>query len=253
MDRAGDPAPTSTDRSAPTTARPSEPTTARQLAHQEMHRRILSSARRQLTEVGPAQLSLRAVARDLGVASSAVYRYVASRDELITRLILEIYGELGDAVGIAAEAAAADPATQWHTWATTLRRWALGHPYDWALVYGTPVPGYEAPQDTIGPATRVNRPVLDLTGLRAAELGPDDAAVAASVAPMAALARRDAPGQASDQGPSPGTALAMVQAWSAVHGFINLELGGHFVGVLADPAPVFEAMVARTAVDLGIG
>lgn len=221
--------------------------TPRQLAREEMERRILASARRQLADVGPAQLSLRAVARELGVASSAVYRYVESREELITRLILEVYGELGDVIEEAAAAVdAGDRPAQWRTWATTLRAWALAHPYDWALVYGTPIPGYRAPRDTVAPAVRVNAPILDAGGLHADALGPEDASAAASLAPFVA--------SVGAMGPTitPGSGFAMMTAWSAVHGFINLELGGHFVGGMQDTTAVFEALIRRTSHDLGL-
>jgi AcrR family transcriptional regulator len=187
------------------------------------------------------------VARDLGVASSAVYRYVASRDELITRLIVQVYGELGDAVEQAAGDAEPTGAAQWRTWANTLRGWALEHPYDWALVYGTPIPGYAAPQDTVEPATRVNAPILAAQGLPARDLGPAEAATAQALDPLAGIIRA-----AGGDPRGPGTGFAMMAAWSAVHGFINLELGGHFVGVLADTTPVFDTLVRRTAAELGL-
>ncbi|MET0418150.1 MAG: TetR/AcrR family transcriptional regulator [Actinoplanes sp.] len=119
----------------------------------EMTEEIKAVARRHLASDG-ANLSLRAVARDVGMASSAVYRYFASRDELLTALIIEAY----DSVGSAAERAAAgiaDPVDRWLAVAHAVRDWALADPHQWALIYGSPVPGYEAPQDTIGPATRV--------------------------------------------------------------------------------------------------
>jgi AcrR family transcriptional regulator len=119
----------------------------------EMTEEIKTVARRHLASDG-ANLSLRAVARDLGMASSAVYRYFASRDELLTALIIDAY----DAVG-----AAAERATEGVTGHTdrlvavglAVREWALAEPYQWALIYGSPVPGYQAPSDTVGPATRV--------------------------------------------------------------------------------------------------
>lgn len=119
----------------------------------EMTEEIKAVARRHLATDG-ANLSLRAVARDMGMASSAVYRYFASRDELLTALIIEAY----DAVGAAAERAAEghrDPLDRWLALAHAVRDWALADPHQWALIYGSPVPGYQAPQDTIGPATRV--------------------------------------------------------------------------------------------------
>ncbi|MEU4693143.1 TetR/AcrR family transcriptional regulator [Actinoplanes sp. NPDC023714] len=119
----------------------------------EMTEEIKTVARRHLATDG-ANLSLRAVARDLGMASSAVYRYFASRDDLLTALIIDAYNEVADA----ADRAAAPPATPLDRWLATchaVREWALENPHQWALIYGSPVPGYQAPQDTIGPATRV--------------------------------------------------------------------------------------------------
>ena len=118
-----------------------------------MTEEIKAAARRHLAGDG-ANLSLRAVARDVGLASSAVYRYFASRDELLTALIIEAY----DSVGAAAERAAAgvaDPYDRFLALTHAVRDWAVADPHQWALIYGTPVPGYQAPQDTIGPATRV--------------------------------------------------------------------------------------------------
>ena len=126
----------------------------------EMTEEIKAVARRHLATDG-ANLSLRAVARDIGMASSAVYRYFASRDELLTALIIEAY----DAVGEAAERAAAgvdDHLERWLAVAHAVRDWALADPHQWALIYGSPVPGYQAPPDTIGPATRV---VLQIAGV----------------------------------------------------------------------------------------
>jgi AcrR family transcriptional regulator len=119
----------------------------------EMTEEIKTVARRHLASEG-ANLSLRAVARDLGMASSAVYRYFASRDDLLTALIIDAY----ESVGVAAERAL--EGVSGHTdrlvaVGLAVREWALAEPYQWALIYGSPVPGYRAPQDTIGPATRV--------------------------------------------------------------------------------------------------
>jgi AcrR family transcriptional regulator len=119
----------------------------------ELTEEIKTVARRHLASEG-ANLSLRAVARDLGMASSAVYRYFASRDELLTALIIDAY----DAVGAAAERAI--EGVPGHTdrlisVGLAVRDWAMAEPHQWALIYGSPVPGYQAPQDTIGPAPRV--------------------------------------------------------------------------------------------------
>ncbi|GIE96179.1 TetR/AcrR family transcriptional regulator [Paractinoplanes rishiriensis] len=119
----------------------------------EMTEEIKAAARRHLATDG-ANLSLRAVAREVGMASSAVYRYFASRDDLLTALIIEAY----DAVGATAERVAAtveDPLDRWIALSHAVREWAIAEPHQWALIYGSPVPGYQAPRDTVGPASRV--------------------------------------------------------------------------------------------------
>ncbi|WP_280401844.1 TetR/AcrR family transcriptional regulator [Nocardia carnea] len=117
---------------------------------------ILRIAREHLATDGAAALSLRAVARDLGVVSSAVYRYVRSRDELLTLLVIEGYDALGDAVDAALAQAPDDPLERLRITARTVRAWALAEPAWYGLLFGTPVPGYAAPADrTITPGTRV--------------------------------------------------------------------------------------------------
>ncbi|GAA4811722.1 TetR/AcrR family transcriptional regulator [Tomitella cavernea] len=118
-------------------------------------RDIVRIGREHLVASGPAALSLRAVARDLGVVSSAVYRYVRNRDELLTLLVVDAYDELGDAVDSAVEENA-EPPEQFRQLGQAVRAWALHEPARYALLYGTPVPGYEAPgEQTIAPGTRV--------------------------------------------------------------------------------------------------
>src|SRR5579859_2435714 len=116
--------------------------TPRARARAEMTDEIKRVAREHLAAQGP-DLSLRAVARELGVVSSAVYRYFASRDELLTALIIDAYNELG-AAAETAEAAVSrrDLAGRWIALGRGIRGWAVANPHEYALLYGSPVPGY---------------------------------------------------------------------------------------------------------------
>ncbi|MFC8046298.1 TetR/AcrR family transcriptional regulator [Nocardia sp. NPDC057353] len=117
---------------------------------------ILEIGRRHLAADGAAALSLRAVARDLGVVSSAVYRYVRSRDELLTMLLIDGYTALGDAVDAALAAEPGDPVHGLRALGRTLRGWALAEPARYGLLFGTPVPGYHAPaEQTVQSGTRL--------------------------------------------------------------------------------------------------
>ena len=150
---------------------------ARERTRAEITRQILDTARRHLATEGAPGLSLRAIARELGASSSAVYRYVASRDELLTRLIVAAC----DALGAAAEAqeaavARADLAGRWSAVCGAVRDWALANPNEYALIYGTPVPGYTAPPATIAPAARVSSVLLGILTDAAAERLPPEMA-----------------------------------------------------------------------------
>src|SRR5580698_7394444 len=112
---------------------------ARQRVRAAMSADIVAEARRQLALEGAAALSLRAVARQLGMASSAMYRYFPSRDELLTALIVEGYEALGE-VAEQAATAGGGPARRFRTVCRAIRRWALDHPHEYALLYGSPIP-----------------------------------------------------------------------------------------------------------------
>src|SRR5437762_4186181 len=143
--------------------RPSVLRAVRERSRAEITRQILDTARRHLATDGASGLSLRAIARELGMSPSAVYRYIPSRDDLLTRLIVAAY----DALGAAAEAAEADVARtdlvgRWSAVCGAVRDWALANPNEYALIYGTPVPGYTAPPATIAPAARVSSVLLGI-------------------------------------------------------------------------------------------
>ena len=120
-------------------------------------RDIVRIGRAHLATDGAAALSLRAIAREIGLVSSAVYRYVESRDELLTLLVIDGYDELGDAVDEALDSVdVTDHAGRLTAIGRAVRAWALAEPATYALLFGSPVPGYHAPAErTTGPGTRV--------------------------------------------------------------------------------------------------
>ena len=223
-------------------------TTARARARAELTREIKAAARRQIAEVGASALSLRAVSRELGMVSSALYRYFPSRDALLTALIVDAFDTVGEvAEQVETELPAAGFTRRWVALGTAVREWAVAQPHDYALVYGSPVPGYEAPADTVDPAARVSLVALRLVadGVAAGEidLTPDGSTpMPRSVhAEMAAL--RGGVGLAI-----PDEVLARtLLAWSAVLGAISYELFGHLHGIVADHPAYFDHQLHRTA------
>src|SRR5258705_8620656 len=130
--------------------------TLRSRVRAEMTEEIKQTARRQLAAAGASNLSLRAVARDMGLVSSGIYRYFGSRDELLTALILDAYNALGAAVEAAqAQVDRTELVGRYNAACHAVRDWALAHPHEYALTYGSPVPGYVAPSETVGPASRM--------------------------------------------------------------------------------------------------
>lgn len=225
--------------------------TARERARSEVRAEILAAARRHLATDGAAGLSLRAVARELGLVSSAVYRYFENRDALLTALIVESYDALGDAVDAAIAAAGAEPPRgRWVAAALAVRAWAVDRPQEYALLYGSPVPGYEAPQDTVAPGTRVS---LALVGIvrdaqRAGALSPpsDDEPPAEVRADLERLA-----GLVGDELPV-GLLFATLLAWTQLFGLLSFELFGQTRGVVEDHEAFFAAAVAAMAGRAGL-
>jgi AcrR family transcriptional regulator len=226
-------------------------TGARARVRAELTQEILTAARRQLAEHGAAGLSLRAVAREVGMVSSAVYRYYPSRDHLLTALIVDAYDGLGAAVERAvAKVPTADLFGRWNAICDRVRRWARAHPHEYALIYGSPVPGYRAPVTTIGPATRVALILIQLLL---------DAQDAGALAP-ATLDTPPAEGLRADLDRLRGTfgdvpeavVVRALVAWSALFGLVSFELFGQFHNVIDANADFFTSATRELAVFVGL-
>ncbi|OKK17760.1 TetR family transcriptional regulator [Streptomyces sp. CB00455] len=223
---------------------------ARERARIEVTAAIKDEARRRLASEGAAKLSLRAVARELGMVSSALYRYFPSRDELLTALIVDAYDSLGaaaeetDARGLAA---GAPPRARWLAVCETVRAWALERPHEYALIYGSPVPGYSAPVDTVGPASRVANVLIAV--LRAAYEGRGLA-----LPPLPDALRPEAVRMTADfaEGLPPEVTAALVAAWAQLMGLVSSELFGQFNRVVEDRPAFFAHATAQLAHGVGL-
>ncbi|MFF4791783.1 TetR/AcrR family transcriptional regulator [Streptomyces sp. NPDC001276] len=222
---------------------------ARARARTEITAAIKDEARRQLAAEGAAKLSLRAVARELGMVSSALYRYFPSRDDLLTALIIDAYDSVGEAAEAAnAEASGAEPLARWTAVCEAVRGWALAHPHEYALIYGSPVPGYIAPRTTVPAASRVGLVLIGI--LRDAHeqhglAGP----------PLPAELRGEAERMTADLTPGlpPEVGAALVAAWAQLFGLVGFELFGQFNRVVEDREPFFRHAVVRLAQGIGLG
>ncbi len=223
--------------------------TARERVRAEITAEITAAARRQLGEVGAAALSLRAVAREVGMASSAVYRYFPSRDDLLTRLIIDGYDALGAAVE-AADDPAAPPDRRWSAVCAAVRDRALAHPHEYALLYGSPVPGYVAPRDTVPAASRVGivlgRILGDAAG--AGLLTGDGGGREPGLLGDAAVEILGQGHPAVDD----AVRVRALLAWSALFGTVSFELFGQLVGSVEDGDRYFARVTAELAGLVGL-
>lgn len=214
----------------------------RQETRQRIEAQIIELGRRQLATEGAAGLSVRAIARELGMVSSAVYRYVASRDELLTLLLVDAYSELADTVDRARGTSPAGWRADVASIARAMRAWATAQPAEWALLYGSPVPGYHAPAElTTGPGTRVIGALFDAvaTGVATGDIMLTEHHV---TQPMSA----DLDKVRAEFG-FPGDDALLIRcttAWALVVGAISLEVFGQYgADTFADPGTLFDEQV----------
>ena len=217
--------------------------TPRQVARAENIERIKALALDQLATSAAAELSLRAIARELNLVSSALYRYFPSRNELITALIIDAYTDLAETL----EAAAPDqraPRRRWVATCQALRTWAVAAPHRFALIYGSAIPGYAAPADTIAPAGRV------IQALCSPALGIRGGGPAVPRGPLGRQLDDAAAGLGLDVDRQ--RMLALTAAFARLVGLLTLELNGHFVGGFEPADALYGALVAQEADSLDL-
>jgi AcrR family transcriptional regulator len=221
---------------------------ARARVREELAKEILDAARNHLAIEGPAGLSLRAVARDLGMVPSALYRYYESRDALLTALIIEAYRGLGEAAQVADDSI--EPASfdrRWFATTGAIRDWGIAHPQEWALIFGSPVPGYRAPQETNAVAATVYASVGGLLGdaWRAGRLHPPPLTVPADLRVDLLGIGETVVGEAPDE-----VVVAAVVALGHIFGAMSLELFGQYNNAIYARDSLWQArmeLVAGTA------
>lgn len=223
----------------------------RQESRQRIETQIIELGRRQLATEGAAGLSVRAIARDLGMVSSAVYRYVAGRDELLTMLLVDAYSDLADSVERAREHDGDGWRADVAAIAGGMRSWALQEPACWALLYGSPVPGYHAPAEiTTAPGTRVVGALFDAVaaGVATGDIVLTDHHVAQPLSADLEILRQEFGFPGDD-----ALAIRCALAWGLVVGAISLEVFGQYGSdTFSDPAALFDEQI-RVLVDLLAG
>jgi AcrR family transcriptional regulator len=190
---------------------------------------------------GPDAITLRAIAREMGMTANAIYGYFATRDDLVTTLINDVSTALADALDTAwAATSAEEPATRIRAWANAFRNWSLGNPQGFRLIFGDPVPGYHPPDG--GPAPDAMRRIC--TGLNA---------LTATAWPYAEHLYRNSEFEWSDFDPGllddarsafpdlPPAAVALaLRIRGHLHGLVSLEVYGHMRAMTLTPDKLFD-------------
>jgi AcrR family transcriptional regulator len=198
---------------------------------------VKQAALRQLEQSGPAGLSVAAIGKELGVSGPALYRYFASRDELLTELIIDAYDDLAQALHLASEQhAGTTPRTRLKVLARAYRSWALDQPHRYRLLFGPPLPGYDAHARRL-----VNASLAAMSELLGVLRELDDPTTPAPPQPLASQLGTFA--ALHDPAIGPATALRAVLAWSRLHGLVSLEIAGNFHSMGLDPDQLFEAQL----------
>jgi len=228
-----------------------EPPTIRERYRAQVRHEIKQAALAQLAQAGPAGLSISAIGKQLGVSGPALYRYFASRDELLTELVIDAYHDLAATLAAATPGAPApgapatrapgqEPRDRLQALARAYRSWALAQPHRYRLLFGPPLPGYDAHAQRLVDASE--EAMNQLVGV-VRELG--DGTGPSSSPPSEPLASQlTAWAQRHDLGTDPAAALRAVLIWSRLHGIVSLELAGNFASMGVDPAQLFDAELA---------
>ncbi|HEX7307059.1 TetR/AcrR family transcriptional regulator [Lentzea sp.] len=201
----------------------------RERYREQVREEVKRHAWAQIASAGVTALSLNAIAKEMGMSGPALYRYFAGRDELITALIRDAYRGLADTAR-----AAADRGTTAVALAGVIRGWALEDPHRYLLIYGTPVPGYHAPDDITAISDELLAVLLEVCA---------DPPAGEAESPFEAELG-SGHGWAAAVPASPATVHRALSFWTRVQGVLSLELAGHFAPMGIDPGLLLAEEVA---------
>jgi AcrR family transcriptional regulator len=220
---------------------------------------IKQTARRILVSEGPEAVSLRAIAREMGMTAPALYRYFGSHEELIKHVCADIFGELANdiraAIKSADAATAGDMTSKVLAACWEFRRWSLNHPREYGLVFATPLPGVHVQKDEITAehggqfGNTFFELMVELWHKRPFSVLSDD-----EIDPglREQLVRyRDGLDKLAAGLPL-GLLLVFLRCWVRLYGIVSLEVFGHLSFALDDGKPMFELMLSEMAPQVGL-
>jgi AcrR family transcriptional regulator len=225
-----------TEDPVPATPEP-QPSPIRERYRAQVRAEVKQAALAQLAQAGPGGISISAIGKQLGVSGPALYRYFASRDELLTELVIAAYDDLANALTAAtSHVSSPGPRAKLDALASAYRSWALAQPHRYQLLFGPPLPGYDAhAQRLIDAAQKSMNLLLDILG---------EAGDRAPIPPQPLASQLAAWAQPHHPGIDPAAALRAVLIWSRLHGIVSLEITGNYASMGLDPGQLFETQLA---------
>ena len=211
------------------------PSTRRERLREALVTDIKACALAQLEDGGATAVTLRGIAREIGVSPAALYGYFDSLDDLFTGLITDGFNDIADAVD-----AAVDPDAPLETrllrGLLAYREWAITNPARFRLCYFSPVPGYQAPPDGPTLSASLRSSVAFLRILRVAwEAGTIPQPPPGPPVDTSKFAEFFGLEMTTDQ------LRSATECWGEFHGLVALEIAGHIGDNWTDPAALYEA------------
>jgi AcrR family transcriptional regulator len=211
--------------------------------HPHLEEAIQETAWRQIAVSGAPALSLRAIARELGITAPAIYNYFPRRDDLVTALIVDAFTSLGESQKDAIHDLPADDLTARLTaLGLAYRAWAIAYPQRYQLIFGTPIPGYEAPADITVPAAAWS--LLPLIETLQAIFVAGKLRIERSAGMTLELQSMLEDWSQFAGGTDPEVLYSALVIWSRVHGLVSMEIGNQMPSFISDPGEVYRREIA---------
>jgi AcrR family transcriptional regulator len=218
----------------------------RERRHEQTRQEIKQIARQQMTQQGTTSLSLRGIAAEMGMSAPSLYNYYASRDDLVTDLLVDSYTHQAETLEQASTSCQMqEPIICLLTTILAYRQWAVEHPIEFALIAGTPIPGYVAPIEQMLPlGQRSVKVLLDLLQcawdehLLHPQLSSPD--ITADIFNDEFLA------WCREQGYTLSVVALFLECYAFLQGAIALEVFGHLPFFLKDPVAFYRTGVLMT-------
>ena len=225
----------------------------REAIRKEIADEIKAAARKLMGEHGTAGLSLRAVARDLSITAPAIYNYFPRLEDLITALIVDAFTDLAIVMETAREESQSETSIpKIEAMLFAYRRWAIEHPVDFQLIYGNPIPGYEAPAELTSPLAL--RPFIGIFQLYAQALQSGEIVlpheykdVPAPIADYLIFWRSHTGVYIPDE-----LICMLMTGWARIHGLVMLELFHHTQPVVGDAGALYRYEIRAFHTRLGM-